>query len=147
MKTTNTIAEVQITYAPTKRKRVQIQCSKDAEKCFRSFWNEHISYKESMYILLLNRANYVLGYNLLSMGGTSSTVVDLKVLFQLLVKSNAHAFILAHNHPSGNLKASVEDIRLTKKVKEAAELFDVKLLDQLILKSTSCLSMADEGFF
>jgi DNA repair protein RadC len=144
MKITNTISEVQITYAPTKKKKVQITCSKDAEKCFRSFWNEHISYKESMYILLLNRANYVLGYHLLSVGGTVGTVADVRVILQLLIKSNAHAFILAHNHPSGNTKPSMADIKLTSKVKEAAELFDVKLLDHLIITSRECLSMADE---
>lgn len=145
MKTNNTIAEVQITYAPTKRKRVQITCSKDAEKCFRSFWNEYISYKESMYILLLNRANVVLGYHLLSLGGTVGTIADVRIMMQLLIKSNAHGFILAHNHPSGNTKPSTEDFKLTKKVKEATELFDVKLLDHLIIASGSFLSMADEG--
>jgi DNA repair protein RadC len=144
MKITNTIAEVQITYAPTKRKRVQIISSKDAEKCFRGFWNEHISYKESMYILLLNRANYVLGYHLLSVGGTVGTVADVRVILQLLIKSNAHGFILAHNHPSGNTKPSEADIKLTNKVKEAAELFDVQLLDHLIITAAAFYSMTDE---
>ena len=98
-----------------------------------------------MYVLLLNRANRVLGYHVLSQGGTAGTVVDMKALLQLLVKSNAHGFILAHNHPSGNTKPSVEDLKLTKKVKEASKLLDIQLLDHLILSADSFLSMADEG--
>jgi DNA repair protein RadC len=145
MKKNNTISEVQISYAPTSNKKLKVTSSADAEKCCRDIWNKDVSYKESMYVLLLNRANTVLGFNLLSTGGTSSTVVDVKVLFQLLVKSNAHAFILAHNHPSGSLKASTEDKRLTTKVKEAAVLFDMKLLDHIILTSENYLSMSDEG--
>ena len=141
----NTIAEVQVSYKPTGQRQTQISCSQDAYKVFKDIWNEHISYKESMYILLLNRANRVLGYHLLSQGGTTGTVVDMKVLLQLLVKSNAHSFILAHNHPSGNTLPSAEDQRLTKKVKEASKLLDIQLLDHLILSADSCLSMADEG--
>ena len=141
----NTIAEVQVTYVPTKKKSVQISTSQAAEKCVRNFWNEHIAYKESFYILLLNRANKVLGYHLLSTGGTTATVVDVRVILQLLIKSNSNGFILAHNHPSGNTTPSELDKKLTKQVKEAAELFDVKLLDHLIITSDSYLSMADEG--
>jgi len=144
MKTNNTIAEVQISYAPSKRKRMQITSSKDAEKCFRSFWNKDISYKESMYILLLNRANIVLGYHLLSLGGTVGTIADVRIIMQLLIKSNAHGFILGHNHPSGNTTPSQADRNLTKQVKEAAELFDVKLLDHLILTKSEYLSMEDK---
>lgn len=146
MKTNDTIAEVQITYAPIIKERVKIIKSKEAEQCFRSIWNEHISYKETMYILLLNRANHVLGYHLLSIGGTTGTVVDVKLILQLLVKSNAHGFILAHNHPSSNTSPSDADIQITKKIKEASNLFDVELLDHLILSEDTYLSMADEGY-
>lgn len=141
----NTIAEVQVTYKPTQLVQTQIKCSRDAFKVFQALWDEHIQYKESMYVLLLNRANRVLGYHLLSQGGTTGTVVDVKVLLQLLIKSNAHGFILAHNHPSCNTKPSTEDLKLTKKVKEASKLLDIQLLDHLIITADSFLSMADEG--
>lgn len=141
----NTIAEVEVTYKPTQLQQFQISSSGDAHKLFRKIWDEHISYKESMYVLLLNRANWVLGYHLLSQGGTAGTVVDMKVLLQLLIKSNAHGFIMSHNHPSGNTTPSAEDLKLTKKVKEASRLLDIQLLDHIILSSDSFLSMADKG--
>lgn len=146
MKTRNIIAEVHVNYVPKIEKKVQIKSSKDAEEIFRSVWNNQMAYRESMYVLLLNRANYVLGYNKLSEGGTCSTILDIKMLLQLLVKTNTHGFILCHNHPSGNINASNEDLAITNKVKAAVKLFEVQLLDHLILiEGDGYLSMADEG--
>lgn len=141
----NTIAEVKLSYKPTQIQQTQIMSSQDAQDVFRNIWDEHISYKESLYILVLNRANKVLGYHLLSTGGTAGTVVDIKIIMQLLILSNAHGFIIAHNHPSGNTKPSIEDSILTKKVKEASKLLEIQLLDHIILTADSFLSMADEG--
>ena len=140
----NTIAEVQVNYLPKKQKQLKISCSGDSESFFRSVWSDQISYREEMYVALLNRANMILGYNRLSVGGTSSTIVDVKMLMQLLLKTNTHAFILAHNHPSGNLKASHQDKELTKKVQAASKLLDIQLLDHMILSGSGYLSMADE---
>lgn len=141
----NIIAEVQVNYVPEKQKRLKISCSKDAESFFRSVWSNQMSYREEMYVTLLNRANMILGYNKLSAGGTSSTVVDIKMLMQLLLKTNTHSFILCHNHPSGKLRASHQDIELTKKVKAASKLLDIQLLDHLIITADCFRSMADEG--
>lgn len=142
----NTIAEVQITYAPKVKSKLRITDSESVYRIFKDIWNEHIAYKESMYVLLLNRANFVLGYHLLSMGGTTATVVDIKLLLQLLVKSNAHSFVLAHNHPSFNTKPSEEDLRLTCRIKEATKLMEVVLLDHIILTADDdYFSFADEG--
>jgi DNA repair protein RadC len=143
MKIPNTVAEVKITYTPQPNHKVKITGSKDAEKVFRSIWNQHISYKESFYVLLLNRANIVLGYNLLSVGGTSGTVVDIKIILQLALKGNASGIIVAHNHPSGNLTPSQQDKRLTKKLKLAAELMDLTLLDHLIITEKTYYIMKD----
>ena len=93
----------------------------------------------------MNRANKILGYNRVSTGGTTGTVVDLKVLFQLILKTNTQAFVIAHNHPSGNLKPSIQDRKLTEKVKEISRLLDVSFLDHMILSAGSYYSMADEG--
>lgn len=140
----NAIAEVEITYKRTKTVSVKVSRSQDAERYLRSIWSNQIEYREEMYLLLLNRANEVLGYNCLSKGGTAGTVVDVKMVLQLAIKTNAHAVILAHNHPSGNLRPSIQDKRLTEKVKQASELLEVQLLDHLILTGESFYSFADE---
>jgi DNA repair protein RadC len=101
--------------------------------------------REEFYILLLNRANRIYGYYLLSQGGTSGTVVDPKLIFSIALKCNAHGIILAHNHPSGNTKPSEADIQITKKVKEGGKLLEIDVLDHIILTSDSYLSFADEG--
>jgi len=64
---------------------------------------------------------------------------------QVAINSNASGIILAHNHPSGNLKASQDDLNITKKVKEAAKLFDINLLDHLIVTTDGYYSLSDEG--
>jgi DNA repair protein RadC len=140
----NIISEVQISYHLENSTGVSISSSNEAFKVLQSVWNEHISYKESFYVLLLNRANIVLGYNLLSIGGGTGTVVDIKHLLQLALKTNASGVIVAHNHPSGNLKPSRQDKTLTKKVKQASGLLDIQLLDHLIITETGYFSFADE---
>ena len=96
-------------------------------------------------MLLLNRANKVLGYVLLSLGGTAGTVVDPKVIFQAALKTNAHGIILCHNHPSGNLTPSSQDISLTKQLRDAGKFLEIALLDHLILTTEGYYSFADEG--
>jgi len=74
-----------------------------------------------------------LGCLKLSKGGLTGTVVDLRILFGTALKAMASSIVIAHNHPSGNLEASEEDLKLTKKIKDAGELLDVRLIDHLIL--------------
>lgn len=100
--------------------------------------------QEQFIILLLNQSNKIIGYHPLSTGGISSTVVDIRLIFATAIKSLATSIIIAHNHPSGNLKASEADKNITKKIKEAGEILDIKLIDHLILTSESYLSFADE---
>jgi len=123
----------------------KITISKDAEEQFRGLWSNKIEYVEQVYILLLNRANKVLGFTKVSEGGTSGTVVDTKIIFQALLKANASFFIMAHNHPSGNLQPSEADIKLTKGLKEAGRVMDIPLVDHLILTDEGYYSFADEG--
>ena len=141
------VAEVQLTYK-TKVKpseRAKVQSSISAVDILRPFYGDDIEYIEKMYVIYLNRANKVLGVNLLSSGGTSQTVCDPKMIFQGAILANASAIILSHNHPSGTLKPSEADINLTKKIKQGCELFDIALLDHVIVTPEHYFSFADEG--
>ena len=95
-------------------------------------------------MLLLNRANEVLGVHTLSKGGMTGILVDVRLLFAFVIKSAACSIILAHNHPSGNLKPSEADKRLFRKINNAAELLDVQVLDNLIISRRSYFSFTDE---
>jgi DNA repair protein RadC len=95
--------------------------------------------------MLLNRSNRVLGISCISKGGISGTVVDVKIILQTALKANASGLIISHNHPSGNLTASSEDIKITVKLKNACKLLDLSLLDHLIITDEGYLSFADEG--
>ena len=129
-------AEVKLTYI-TKipaSDRIQIKNSEDAACLFFTVWDrttiEHI---EEVKMIMLNRANRVLGIAHLTRGGLSGSIIDTRVILQYAIKANAHAVILAHNHPSGNLEPSEADIKITERLREALELVDIKLLDHLIL--------------
>ena len=100
---------------------------------------------EEFWIMLLNRANKVIDIKLIGRGGVSSTVVDSKVIFSFALESLASGIILAHNHPSGNLKPSNSDIRLTKKLVDAGKILEVPILDHIIVGDNDYFSFADEG--
>jgi DNA repair protein RadC len=101
---------------------------------------------EEYMLMLLNRSNKVLGISSLSKGGTTGTVVDVKLLLQYTIKVNANAIILCHNHPSGNLQPSEADMTITRKVKDATKLIDIQLLDHLrIIPEGRYYSQGDEG--
>ena len=100
---------------------------------------------EEFWILLCNRANKVIHKQSIGQGGVSSVVVDAKIVMRCALEYLASSIILCHNHPSGNLKPSNEDIRLTQKVKEAALLFDIVVSDHIIIGDNAYYSFADEG--
>jgi DNA repair protein RadC len=100
---------------------------------------------EEFWVLLLNRANFVLSKHFISKGGQSGTVVDPKIIFKVAIENNAASIVLAHNHPSGNLKASSADVSITKKLVQSGLLLDITIYDHLIMTDHSFLSMADEG--
>jgi DNA repair protein RadC len=100
---------------------------------------------EEFWILLLNRANHVKSKHLISKGGQSGTVADPKIIFKTALEQNAAYIILAHNHPSGNLKPSTEDIKLTKKLVEAGKMMDLLVVDHLIMTDKAFYSFCDEG--
>lgn len=100
---------------------------------------------EEFWLLMLNRASDVIKKELISRGGVSGTVVDAKIIFKTAVEQYASSIIICHNHPSGNLKPSDADIRLTKNIKEAGKIMEISLLDHLIISDKGFYSFADEG--
>ena len=144
------VAEVSLTYV-TKVKpseRPAIKNSHDAHKIFFDSWDTAtIEHKETVKMLLLNRANKVLGITTLSEGGLSGTLMDVRMIYQYAIKGNACGIIIAHNHPSGNSNPSESDQKITQKIKEAGNLLDIQLLDHIILTPESEIfrSFADEG--
>lgn len=100
---------------------------------------------EVFCIFYLNHSNKILRYEIISSGGLTGTVADIRIMLKNALLQNANKLIIAHNHPSGNLQPSHQDKELTKKLKEAATYMDIQLLDHLIIAGTNYLSMADEG--
>ncbi len=144
----NTVAaEIEISYHNQIKAQdmKSITCSRDACDVLRSVWGDRMQYVEEFFILLLNKANRVLGFCKIGQGGSSGCVVEVKVIFQAALLSHASSLILAHNHPSGNLKPSEADERLTGKIKEAGKLLDLSVLDHLIMTQECYFSFADEG--
>lgn len=127
--------------------RPQIKSSFDAYDILAANWDEGtIGLFEEFYVLLMDRANRVIGRYLVSQGGMAGTVVDAKIIFACALKTKAHSIILAHNHPSSNLRPSQADIDLTKKLLKGGELLDIAVLDHLILSPEGgYYSFADEG--
>lgn len=102
---------------------------------------------EEFWVLFLNNSNKVISKSQLSKGGIAGTVVDIRLVFKLALENGATGLILCHNHPSGNLKPSDADKQITKKIKTAGEILDVKILDHLIITETKYYSFVDEGIF
>ena len=100
---------------------------------------------EEFWVLLLNRANRVIDTIKVSQGGTSATVVDVKLVMRSALQQLASAVILCHNHPSNNLKPSQADDRVTEKIRSAAALFDISVLDHIIVGEDGYFSYLDEG--
>ena len=125
----------------------ELTSSRDVAALLHANWDaDTLALKESFKILLLNNSNRVKGIYQVSDGGITGTVVDLRILFGVVLKTLSVGIILAHNHPSGNLKPSQQDKLLTVKIRRAAELFDVKVLDHLIIvPNGEYFSFADNG--
>ncbi len=100
---------------------------------------------EEFWIMLLNRAHKITKTELVSRGGVTGTVADVRMMMKVAVENLSSAIVLAHNHPSGNTRPSDQDIQLTRKVKEAANLFDIQLLDHIIVGDGAYFSFTDDG--
>ena len=100
---------------------------------------------EEFWLLMLNRANRVLGRYKVSQGGLSGTVIDTRIILKKALDNLASSIIVCHNHPSGNKQPSDADLKITEKLKKAAEMLEIKLLDHVIIADKSYFSFADEG--
>lgn len=146
METIYQVNEVKLTYRAKQKpsERPKVHSSESVyQVLLNCFDAATIEYRESFKVLLLNRANQVLGVFNISEGGICGTPVDIRLIMQAAILSHASCIILAHNHPSGNLSSSHEDDMVTKKVKEACSLMSVVLLDHLIITSEGYYSYAD----
>lgn len=142
----NQVSEIQVSYSANIIGKEKVSNSKDLFNIVHNQWNKDtIEMYEEVKILLLNRANKVLGIYALSKGGLSSSVVDIRIILSIALKALASSIILIHNHPSGNLKPSKSDLDITKKLKSACELLDIVLIDHLIVTKGDYFSFADDG--
>lgn len=142
------VSEVELTYKPKVKAadRPQIKCSKDSYEVLIHLWNRNtLELFEEFKVLLLNRSNRVLGVYHLSKGGLYGTVADVRLIFAAALKAACAGFVLAHNHPSGNLKPSRMDEEITQKIQQAGQVMDIKVFDHLILTADGYFSFADEG--
>jgi len=143
----NKITEIQISYnnKVNPKDRVRLTSSRNIYDLVLANWNKKtIDLQEEFKVIFLNRANRLLGVWQMSKGGTSATIVDVKLIFATALKSAAHGIVLIHNHPSDNLVPSLQDIELTNKIVKAGKVLDIQVLDHLIISKRGYYSFADE---
>ena len=144
----NTLSEIQIKYSPkvSAFDRPQIKTSQDAFEQFMLLLDtSQFFIKEEAAVLYLNRANRVIGGYRLSSGGITGTIVDIRIILGIALKSLSCGIIIAHTHPSGELHPSRTDEKFTEQLRQAAEMLQIKLLDHLIIAEGKYLSFEDEG--
>lgn len=138
-----------VEYSITAKKQnfeiVKIQTSSDVYEFAKQFYHEDILIYESAFLVLINRANNVIGYAKISQGGICGTVVDPKIIAKYAIDCLASSVIFIHNHPSGNINPSVEDKRLSEKLRSGLSFLDIRLLDSIIISDSGYYSMSDEG--
>jgi len=142
------ITEVSLAYKATQsvESLPQITSPGEAVDYLRSIWNEDtIELREEFVVVLLNNAKKVLGWSRVSTGGSAATIVEPSAVFQLALLGKADSIICAHNHPSGNLKASSADTSLTRRLKDAGKLLSITVDDHIILTRGGYVSLRDEG--
>jgi DNA repair protein RadC len=140
------VSEIEVRYNPSIKNSPRITSPEDANELLRTLFPDWtIQLKEQFIVLYLNNFNRVIGYYLLSTGGITGTVVDIRIIFGVALKTLATGIIIAHNHPSGNLKPSRSDQIITDKIKKAAQLLDIEVWDHFILTLDSYYSFKEQG--
>lgn len=142
----NILNEIQVSYRTEIIEKPMIDNSHTAFKLFLNSWNMgNIELLEEFKVMFLNQANKVLGIYSLSKGGINQCTVDIRHIYSIALKVNASAIIVAHNHPSGNLKPSREDLKITSQIASAGEILNIKLLDHLIITEVDYFSIEGSG--
>ncbi len=140
-----TIKKYELRKMDTDFKRIKIHISKEASDFIRQFYSDDIGIFESFFLLLLDQSNSTIGYVKISQGGITGTVVDPLLVAKYVIDSLAKGVILAHNHPSGNLSPSRQDLDITERIKKGLNLFDVQVFDHIILTEEGYKSFSDDG--
>ncbi len=144
------VSEIQLVYKHSAQRSIlpYVKTPYDAFNILFNQWDENrLDLAEDFKVLLLNRANQAIGICPISSGGIAGTVADPKLIFAAAIKAAASSIILAHNHPSGNLKPSEVDISLTKRLQKGGLLLDICVPDHIILTSAGFYSIASECTF
>ena len=138
---------VRYKYSSSIENRPKITGTKDAYRiCKLLIDTDKIGIQEQFVFILLNNSNVVIGSCNAFTGGLTGTVVDIKIIVAAALKVMANGVVLCHNHPSGNTTPSAQDITLTKKIKSALELMDIKLIDHIIITPFDTFtSFTEEG--
>ena len=129
----------------TPYKRIKITDPKDVADYVRPFISETLMAFETFMIIGLNKANNTIGWGIVSQGGLSNVLVDMRILMKMALDMCCNSIILCHNHPAGTLQPSAEDRMLTKRVVSACELVDLRLLDHVIITREDYYSFANHG--
>lgn len=124
-------------------KRETITCSKSVADIFIPKL-KNLTHEEC-WVIYLNRANKIISKERLSSGGVHSTIMDSRLIIKKAVEKLASAIILVHNHPSGNPYPGVQDKKQTALLKEAASLFEITLMDHIIIAGNNYYSFSDEN--
>lgn len=132
--------------------KAQIKESRAAYDFARQFYHEDLEIYESFFIMLMNRANNVIGWAKIAQGGLAACHVDIKLIAHYAIKALASSVILVHNHPSGNTRPSESDMAITRRIKEGLKVLEIPILDHIILGPGTAdkpegnfISFADEG--
>ena len=140
------VGEVAMTYKSSTPKQYKVTTADAAYRLMLNSYDEgQLEYRESFKVVLLNNNCDVLGYATISEGGLTETTVDVRMILQVALLTNATAMILVHNHPSGNLTPSRQDRELTKHVVDAARLMNIRVIDHIIISTSNYNSFAENG--
>ncbi len=141
------IPEITVTYKDTgiTSKRGELKTILDAVEIFKVVFEDCMQHHEEAWAIFLSRSNKILGISCISKCGVHQCIIDVKIIMQIAIKSNAACIIVAHNHPSSLLKPSMEDINITRKIQNACRIFDIILFDHVIMTQEGFYSFAGEG--
>lgn len=139
--------EVELSYKREKKiDRERLMSSEDIHKFALKFYDEKtIEFREYAYVILMNNSLKPNGWYKVSEGGLNETLVDVRLIMQAALLSNSTIIALVHNHPSGSVRPSRDDDRLTERVEKASKLLNIKFIDHVIVTPDAYYSYNDEG--
>lgn len=140
------VAEVELAYKPKVKPAVRLATSEDCYNyLLNTYKDSEIEYRESFKVIFLNNSLKVIGWLTASVGGLNETMVDIRIVLQAALLCNASLIICGHNHPSGSIKPSSPDDKLTERLKKACDVMNIRMLDHLIITPETYYSYNDEG--